>query len=45
VFQNVREVELLRFCFNEVTFDPQLFNYVIMLLNFCLVVAISFDTL
>jgi hypothetical protein len=36
VFRSVREVELLQFCFKEVNFDPQLFNYVVMLLDFCL---------
>jgi hypothetical protein len=45
VFRNVREVELLEFCFKEEMFDPQLFNNVIMLLNFCLVIVVSLDSL
>jgi hypothetical protein len=38
-------VELLRFCFNEVTFDPYLFKYVVMLLDLCLFVVASVVTL
>jgi hypothetical protein len=41
VFENVHEVELLRICFKEVTFDPQLFKYVVMLSVLCLVVVVS----
>jgi hypothetical protein len=45
VFQKVCEVKLLRFYFKEVTFDPYLFKYVVMLLVLCLVVVVSLDTL
>jgi hypothetical protein len=45
VFWNVCEVKLLRFCFKEVTFDPYLFKYIVMLLVLCLVVVASLDTL
>ena len=45
MFWNVREAELLQFCFKEVTFDPYLFKYIVMLLDFCLVVVASLDVL
>jgi hypothetical protein len=39
VFQSFREEELLKFCFKEVTFGSLAFQYIVMLLNCCFVVA------
>jgi hypothetical protein len=43
--QNVREAELLQFCFKEVTFDPYHFKCIVMLLVLYLVVVASLVTL
>jgi hypothetical protein len=45
VFRNVHEVKLLQFYFKEIMFDPSLLKYIVILLDFCLVVVISLDTL
>jgi hypothetical protein len=42
---DVHEVEILRFCFKKVTFNPYLFKYVFMLLVLCLVIVASLVTL
>jgi hypothetical protein len=42
--RNVREAELLQFCFKEVTFDPYAFIYVVMLLGYCLDIVVSLVT-
>jgi hypothetical protein len=39
--RNVREAELLQFCFKEVTFDPYTFIYIVMMLGYCLDVVVS----
>jgi hypothetical protein len=39
--RDVCEAKLLWFCFKEVTFDPQAFVYVVMMLGYCLDIVVS----